>query len=185
MKAESDFSAHWIDPMTCRGLEILCQEKECFCRKERAINAKKIGRGAGFLSTPSDTRYGGLLSLPPFKKNSSFQEKNMSKPKMTKPIYVRVSPEEKSCLEELAALANLSLSRFLAVSALGAETPSKEVLLRWDLALFQLRRTDVTLREIKKVLRKQKGWALYERVASTLDELDAALKGLGSAWSGK
>jgi uncharacterized protein (DUF1778 family) len=107
----------------------------------------------------------------------------MTNSKMTKPIYVRVSPEEKACLEELATLANLSLSRFLAVSALGAETPSKEVLLRWDMALFQLRRADVTLREIKKVLRKQKGWALYERVASSLDELDVALKGLGSAWS--
>lgn len=109
----------------------------------------------------------------------------MSDAKLTEGIYVRVTTEEKTYLIELAAVSGLSLSRFLAVAAMGAEAPSKEVLLRWDLALFQLRRTDLTLREIKKVLRKQKRWADYEQVAGALRELDAALNALGAAWSGK
>jgi uncharacterized protein (DUF1778 family) len=108
----------------------------------------------------------------------------MRRSKKTKPIYVRVSTEEKAHLEEMAALCNLSLSRFLAVSALGAAAPSKEMLLRWDMALFQLRRSDVTLREIKKGLRRERNWVVYEKVVNTLLEVDAALKTLGSAWSG-
>lgn len=103
----------------------------------------------------------------------------MAKSKKTEPIYVRVSTEEKTNLEEKAKLAGLSLSRFIAVSALGAEAPSRELLLRWDLALFQLRRTEVTLREIKTVFRKQKDWSVYGKVMSTLSELEATLKVLG------
>ncbi len=109
----------------------------------------------------------------------------MVKPKKTESIYVRVSTEEKTNLEEKAKLAGLSLSRFLAVSALGAEAPSREVLLRWDLALFQLRRTDITLREIKKVYRKQKDWSVYGKVVSTLSDLEAALKVLGLVRKGE
>ena len=105
--------------------------------------------------------------------------------KKNKPIIVRTTAEEKAYLEEMAALAGVSLSRFLATSALGAQAPSREALLRWDMALFQLRRVEPVLRGLRKDLKKRKDWAAHTSVEETMRELRAALLGLGAAWSGE
>ena len=100
-----------------------------------------------------------------------------------KGALVRLTNDEHSRLTELSKKAGLSLSRFLAESALTGRAPTSADRMVRERAVIQLIRVGNNLNQIAKQLNAQRGALSYSNLEDALEALKTMLKRMEELWT--
>jgi predicted DNA-binding protein len=100
----------------------------------------------------------------------------------TETVPVRMTPEEKTRLEEIVKDTGLSLSRYLVECGLTKDVPDQEDRRQREIALREIKRVGNNLNQIARQLNLQDGTVAHGEIAHTLATLRQVLEKMGQLW---
>jgi predicted DNA-binding protein len=100
----------------------------------------------------------------------------------TETVPVRMTPEERSRLEEIVKDTGLSLSRYLVECGLTRDVPDHEDRQQREIALREIKRVGNNLNQIARQLNLQDGTVSHKEVQQTLVTLRHVLEQMGTLW---